>query len=350
MGPVHRAVRRRVDRRAPVRDRCPRSRDSDAILPLVQQNVDSADLGAEGQRRSIECAEEIPFENPDEIEAAYAADPLTEHLRRDRLFSADCEIWGVPAQSEVEAAVVGSGIPTLLTVGAYDPVTPLSWSEAAASGLSAHRLYVFPNMGHGAVWQSWYDPCASSIARQFLVDPATEPDASCIERAAPTDFLTTGDIRPTSAVYRVAVDLVQLREPVQVGFALAAVVVFAGTLVYAAVYGVLRATRRAEEAAAGTVLAATTTAGFFLAFIAAFALVLVTTNQLVLAVGIPPAAWLISLLAMVALAVAVLLTVLLVRAWIRDEGGRVPRVLFSVTAVTALAFGVWLLARGLLVL
>ena len=95
-------------------------------------------------------------------------------------------------------------------------------------------------------------------------------------------------------------------------------------------------------------LAATTTSGFFLAFVAALVLVLATTDQLLLAVGIPPAAWLVSLLAMVALAVAVLLVVLLVRAWRRDEGATAPRVVFSITALFAIAFGVWLLVRGLL--
>ena len=277
-----------------------------------------------------------------------AADELTEHLRPDRLIAEDCAIWAVPALGEIEAATVASAVPTLIIAGAFDPVTPPSFSEAAAAGLPNHRLYVMPNMAHGPITQSWVDDCAASIAQQFLIDPNTEPDAACIDRAEGPDFLTTSDVRPTSAVYRVAVDLVQLREPVQVGFAVACLLVFLGTLIYAAVYGVMRAARRADEAAPGTVLAATTTSGFFLAFVAALVLVLATTDQLLLAVGIPPAAWLVSLLAMVALAVAVLLVVLLVRAWRRDEGATAPREVFSITALFAIAFGVWLLVRGLL--
>ena len=325
--------------------------DDDVLVPLAQQNLDAADAITAGQNLSIECAEEYPFESVDEMTAAYGADPLAEHLRPDDPAdeTADCGIWGVPALSDVETQPVTSAIPTILMVGGYDPIAPLAWSEAAAVGLSDSRIYVFPTMSHGSVWQSWVDGCPASIAQQFLTDPTAEPDASCISAMAPTDFLTTSDIRPTSAVYRAESDLVQGRQPLQAGFAIGALAVFVLTLVYAAAYALLRAARRTEEAPAGSVLTATTASGGYLVFAALLTWIVLSADPLVLGFGIPPLAWLVFLLPMAALAIAVLLVVLLVLAWRRDEGSRLHRIVFSITAVAAIAFGVWLLVRGLLI-
>ncbi len=172
--------------------------------------------------------------------------------------------------------------------GGYDPVTPLAYGEAAAVGLSARFLYEFPTMGHGSVWANWFDPCPASIAQQFLSNPTAEPDSSCIAAMPPTDFLTTDDIHPTTAAYRFADDIVQDRDPVQIGIAVVTLVVLIGTLVYALVYGLSWLRRRRGDAPGGVVLAAATTAGMYLVFAAGLGFAFVNTDPLILAFGIPP--------------------------------------------------------------
>lgn len=322
----------------------------DPLLPLAQQNIDSIGRFTEGLALSISCAEEHPFASPEEIEAAYAADPLAERLRPRITAAEECALWGVPALSAAEAAAVTSGIPTLLTVGSYDPITPRSFSDAAATGLSTHYLYEFPTMGHGVFWDTERGGCPASIARAFLSDPLTAPDSSCISGMRKTDFLTTTDIRPTAALYRLDADVIQRNSPAQTVFALVAVIVFAGTLIYAAAYAGLRSARRTQKAAPGTMLAATMTSGFQLAFVAGLFLLVSTTDRTILGFGVPPGSWPLFLLPVVALALGILSIGVLVLAWVRNDGSLQHRVVLSISAVTAMAFSVWLLVRGLMIL
>ncbi|WP_404431439.1 alpha/beta hydrolase [Microbacterium lacus] len=324
--------------------------DLGPLLPLTQQNIDSTGWFTEGLALSIACAEEHPFANPDEIEAAYALSPLAERLRPAVTAAEECAIWGVPPLAAVEAAAVSSGVPTLLLVGGYDPITPLPFSEAAATGLSVHYLYEFPTLGHGVLWDTARAGCPASIARAFLSDPFTEPDASCISGMRDTDFLTATDIRSTSAIYRLNAEVIQSRSPAQTIFAIAAIIVLVGTLIYAAVYAGLRSVQRTQKAAPGTMLAATTTAGAHVAFIAGLFWLVSTTDQMILGFGVPPGSWPLFLLPFVALALGVLLVGVLVLAWLRNDGSLLHRVVLSISAVTAIAFSIWLLYRGLIVL
>ena len=104
--------------------------------------------------------------------------------------------------------------------GGYDPVTPLAYGEAAAAA-AQHALPVRvpddgPRIGVGRTGStSARHPSPSSSSS----DPAIEPDSSCIAAMPPTDFLTTDDIYPTTAIYRFNSDVVQDRDPVQIGIA-----------------------------------------------------------------------------------------------------------------------------------
>lgn len=323
--------------------------DVGPLLPLAQQNIDSTGWFTEGLALSVSCAEEHPFTNPDEIEAAYALSPLAERLRPAVAAAEECAIWAVPPLSAVEAAAVTSGVPTLLLVGGYDPITPFPFSEAAAATLSSHYLYEFPTLGHGILWDTERAGCPASIARSFLSDPFTEPDASCISGMRETDFLTTTDIRSTSAIYRLNAEVIQARSPAQTILAVTAIVVLVGTLIYAAVHAGLRSARRTQKAAPGTMLAATTTAGAHVAFIAGLFWLVSTTDQMILGFGVPPGSWPLFLLPFVALALGVLLVGVLVLAWVRNDGSLLHRVVLSISAVTTISFSVWLLLRGLMI-
>ena len=143
---------------------------------------------------------------------------------------------------------------------------------------------------------------------------------------------------------------IQARSPAQTIFAVAAIVVLVGTLIYAAVYAGLRSAQRTQKAAPGTMLAATTTAGAHVAFIAGLFLLVSTTDPMILGFGVPPGSWPLFLLPFVAFALGVLLVGVLVLAWVRNDGSLLHRVVLSISAVTAIAFSIWLLFRGLMIL
>ena len=129
-------------------------------------------------------------------------------------------MWAVPALSAIENQAVASGIPTLIMNGGYDPVTPLAYGEAAAAQLSTHYLYEFPTMGHGSVWQNWIDDVPGIHRRSSsCASPRSSRTPRASRRWPPTDFLTTDDIYPTSAIYRFNSDVVEDRNPIQIGIA-----------------------------------------------------------------------------------------------------------------------------------
>lgn len=324
--------------------------EADAALPLAQQSLDFRDWYTEGLELSIECAEEVPFNDDALIAAARATQPFAERLTLDDRIREECALWAVPALAPIENELVVSSIPTLLTTGGFDPVTPTSWSEAAAEGLADHVLVEFPTMGHGAVWSSWYDDCAASVAGQFLDDPSAELDTSCIADGAPIVFLSGDDIKPTSAIYRFDSDVIRDRDPVQLTIGLTTLAILVATLVYGLVYGIRRLIRRPATAPAGAVLAAVFAAGFNLAYAGGLAWVVLTADPLILGFGLPAGIWPMLLLPFMALAATVLLIGVLVRGWMLRDGTPFHLVFLSISAIGSLGFAAWLLARGLLFL
>jgi pimeloyl-ACP methyl ester carboxylesterase len=323
----------------------------DPVVPLAQRSLDREGWPAEGLTQSVECAEELPFNDDARVAEARAAHPATEFYDPLRNIRESCEVWAVPASAAVEDAPVTSAIPTLLVVGSYDPVTPRALADLAAAGLSSHFLYELPSSGHAPVWTSgWTGACPGEIAAQFLADPAAEPDASCVARMPSTDFLTTSDIDPTSAIYRLNGDLVEDRDPVQLAILAVLVVVLLATLGYGIVYALSPAVRSSGNAPEGTVLAASASAALNLAFVAGLVFVLVRTDPLILGFGLPASAWPLLLLPFLALPLTIMVIVLLVRAWMNDDGSLTQRILLSVSAAAGLGFAVWLLSRGLLTL
>ena len=156
----------------------------DALLAAAAGEVDG---DAEGMFASVECTEEMPF-NDLELAVAWAQD-MPEQLRAliESVIDAfaDCAIWDVPAADPMENEPVVSAIPTLLLSGAYDPVTPPWWGDEAAAYLPWSTHVVFPDMGHATVD---IRPCPTQIALAFLADPWTTPDTSCVDELGPPAF------------------------------------------------------------------------------------------------------------------------------------------------------------------
>ena len=143
-----------------------------------------------GMYLSVQCYEEVHFQTPSEVEAA--SNELPDAIR---FFASEdspdifelCSIWNVEKSSDLEEAPIESDIPTLIVSGRYDPITPPHYGQMTAETLSNSYFFEFPGMGHGVFDEH---PCSLDISLQFLEDPTTAPDASCIEEDMRTpDFL-----------------------------------------------------------------------------------------------------------------------------------------------------------------
>ena len=146
------------------------------------------DDDSEGLHYSVICAEDVAFDRADDVIAAGAELPprFDSAFTQAALQTIDlCRVWDVPAADASHKLPVVSDIPTLLLSGAYDPITPPGWAEAAAQSLSASWHVVFPAVGHGALGSS---DCADQIARSFLRQPTAQPDGSCVEALHPPAF------------------------------------------------------------------------------------------------------------------------------------------------------------------
>jgi pimeloyl-ACP methyl ester carboxylesterase len=147
-------------------------------------NADPVDEGslsdAQGMFYSVECFEEAPFADLDNVYAlAETLDPLLAQILIAEVleFFDACAIWLDEQAPPVEAEPVYSELPVLILAGEYDPVTPPSWALLAAETLPNHIYVELPRGGHAL---TDIDECISAITLAFLADPTQEPDTGCI--------------------------------------------------------------------------------------------------------------------------------------------------------------------------
>ena len=148
---------------------------------------------ADGMFFSVECGEEIPFNTLDE--AFELASPFPDMLEDSLLVGIEslyntCDVWNVSPAPAIEAEPVISSIPTLVLSGEFDPVTPPDWGFDAASYLDQSYAYAFPGVGHGVIDAG---DCPTRMLIAFMESPTTAPDASCIDRMPPPDFVLPGE-------------------------------------------------------------------------------------------------------------------------------------------------------------
>jgi pimeloyl-ACP methyl ester carboxylesterase len=139
-----------------------------------------------GMHYSIWCREEMAFESQEQAEALAAElPPVFSELFVDVYDWTVCASWQASVADPIENEAVVSDIPTLVLSGRYDPVTPPAWGRLAAETLANSFVYEFPNVAHGTMRSN---SCALEIGLQFLDDPTTEPDTSCLERLGSPEF------------------------------------------------------------------------------------------------------------------------------------------------------------------
>jgi pimeloyl-ACP methyl ester carboxylesterase len=147
------------------------------------------DVMSAGVFYSLACREEVPFDSYEKALAQAADLPpaIAEHyLFRFAFWQFSlCEAWAIEPDDPVVNEPVSSDVPALVLGGQFDPITPSEWGQLAADTLSNSFFYEFPNLGHGVMDSN---RCALQIGLQFLEEPTTEPDASCLENLSGLDF------------------------------------------------------------------------------------------------------------------------------------------------------------------
>jgi pimeloyl-ACP methyl ester carboxylesterase len=156
------------------------------LKDAVRSILSYSDFVATGVQYSSMCKDEVNFdslENSLEISSQYRE--IWGEYFDLAYFYQICQDWIIEGADEIENTPVESDLPTLLMSGTFDSVTPPAWAEDTVSYLENSYHYEFPNMAHGTVR---YDACALSIALDFLNDPGSEPDASCLDELGYPEF------------------------------------------------------------------------------------------------------------------------------------------------------------------
>jgi len=166
--------------------------DYQLLALMVGIGVDSNSTLSEGMYLSVNCHEEVFATTADQMELDYEAYPDLESFAYDSVFGAPetlftiCNEWGAAAFEGREGEPVVSDLPTLVLVGEYDPITPPNYAQMVAQNLSYSYFYEFRGQGHTVgLWQS---ECAAGMVREFVTDPWTGPNDSCVARESSPDF------------------------------------------------------------------------------------------------------------------------------------------------------------------
>ena len=157
----------------------------DPLQVPLENTVDESGISL-GMHYNVQCREEVAFESYEGALAAAAdvAPAVRDHFASPGYFAV-CGVWQSGQADPVEDEAVVSEIPTLILSGQYDPITPPAWGQLAAETLSHSFFYEFPGIGHGVMRSN---QCGLEIGLAFLDDPASEPDASCIDDLAGPEF------------------------------------------------------------------------------------------------------------------------------------------------------------------
>jgi len=141
---------------------------------------------ATGVYYSSVCRDEVGFDsNEHALEVVARYPPQWADYYDLSSFFAMCDAWGAGEADPLENEPVVSDIPALIFAGHFDPITTPEWCQRAADTLSSSYYYEFPNVGHGVMRS---DECALRIGLEFLDDPWTEPDASCLDQLTSPEF------------------------------------------------------------------------------------------------------------------------------------------------------------------
>jgi len=136
---------------------------------------------------AVTCQDEAPFTSRATVDAA--REPFDERyaLAFDaRILLEVCDRWNLPASPARENEVVESDVPSLVTSGSFDPVTPPAYGELAAAGLSNAQTFVLADQSHGAS----VSRCGAELVTAFFDDPEQRLDPTCVDHLGAPSFRT----------------------------------------------------------------------------------------------------------------------------------------------------------------
>jgi pimeloyl-ACP methyl ester carboxylesterase len=157
------------------------------IDPVAQDGIPFAAGQAEAMTLSVNCADRQDLMDIDAVEPFLDEHPELATLVRLTLPEETCPEWGVPSAPPPFNELLGpdTEVPVLVMAGRFDPITPVSGTEAVSDALGEEML-LFPAAGHGAVGSG---DCARSIWYAFMEEPSQPPDTSCMDELGPPEFL-----------------------------------------------------------------------------------------------------------------------------------------------------------------
>ena len=104
---------------------------------------------------------------------------------RLRMYRQACAAWPRARGAETGQAA-SAQVPSLLIVGAFDPVTPPRFAEAVARGLPNSTVLMVPGMAHAGA-----DRCVEEIVSAFVrLGTMAGVDAKCVSATKPPPFIT----------------------------------------------------------------------------------------------------------------------------------------------------------------
>jgi pimeloyl-ACP methyl ester carboxylesterase len=140
-----------------------------------------ADGTFDGLYLSITCAEDVPLVAPD---AADRDDPTYLGGYRVRQQRAACAEWPRGEASNQSREPVTSAVPTLITSGDLDPVTPPANGDEISRTLSNSLHVRVPSSGHSPAGLTGLE-CLANLKRAFIEGARTDGlDTSCVSRIA----------------------------------------------------------------------------------------------------------------------------------------------------------------------
>ena len=149
-----------------------------AISSITSQFLQSAEDLSRGMYFSVECVEDVPFDDVNEVRQVLVSLPEygLAFGSPEGTFEI-CAAWDVTPAGEIESQPVSANIPTLVFGGQFDPITPPAWAQETAARISGSHYFELPGAGHGA---SLTETCPREMLLAFLDDPSKAPDAACV--------------------------------------------------------------------------------------------------------------------------------------------------------------------------
>lgn len=142
---------------------------------------------ATGMYYAVTCQDEAAFTSPEIVDAARADfDPRYAFAFDAHVLLDVCDHWSLPAAPSTENEGVESDVPSLVTSGAFDPVTPPAYGALAAEGLSHAQQFVLADQAHGAS----VSKCGAKLVNDFFDEPSRKLASDCVDNLGPPNFVT----------------------------------------------------------------------------------------------------------------------------------------------------------------